>query len=280
MDNPMNPSLPAVSIVLPTYNRAKTISRAINSLLEQTCQDYEIIVVDDASEDETQEIVKGFAEQKIRYIRCKQNKGPGAARNLGIRESRGNFIAFQDSDDEWFPEKLERQIEVFATAEPELGVVYSDMTRITRDGSEIYYKSPIIRQDSIIDPRTKYYAVYGIGIQSTLIRKECFEKAGCFNENFLRFEDGELFIRLSRYYRFHHIPQTLVKYYESPWQPSDWDKYIQVRESLLTLYAQELRHEKAFLLREYFSLAYYHARKTFIYLKKALLKALSVNARR
>jgi len=273
----MNPSLPVISIVLPTFNRAKTIGRAINSLLEQTYQDYEIIIVDDASEDETEEIVKGFADEKTRYIRCKQNKGPGAARNLGIQESRGKFIAFQDSDDEWLPEKLEKQIKVFFAAEPELGVVYSDMARITKDGSEIYYKSPIIQQDRIIDPVTKYYAVYGIGIQSTLIRKECFEKAGGFNENFLRFEDGELFIRLSKYYRFHHLPEILVKYYESPWQPSDVDKYIHVRESLLTLYAQEIKHEKGFLLREYFCLGFYHARKAYFYLMKALLKSLSLN---
>jgi glycosyltransferase involved in cell wall biosynthesis len=273
----MNSSLPVISIILPTYNRAKTISRAINSLLEQTYQDYEIIIVDDASEDETKEIVKGFADEKIRYIQCKQNKGRGAARNLGIQESRGKFIAFQDSDDEWLPKKLEKQIKVFFTAEPELGVVYSDMTRITKDGTEKYYKSPIIQQDRIIDPDTKYYAVYGIGIQSTLIRKECFERAGCFNENFLRFEDAELFIRLSQYYRFHHLSEALVKYYESPWLPSDWDKYIHARESLLTLYAQEIKHEKGFLLREYLCLGFYHTKKTFFYLKMAFLKGLNLN---
>lgn len=277
MSKIMNSTLPIISIVLPTYNRAKTISRAINSVLEQTYQDYEIIIVDDASEDETKGIVKGFRDEKIRYIQCKQNKGPGAARNLGIQESRGKYIAFQDSDDEWFPEKLEKQISVFLTAEPELGVVYSDMTRVTKDGTELYYKSPTIQQGSIIDPDTKYYAVHGIGIQSTLIRKECFEKAGYFNENFLRFEDGELFIRLSQHYRFHYLSEALVKYYESPWLPSDWDKYIHVRESLLTLYSQEIKHEKGFLLREYFCLGLYHIRKAFFYLKKAFLKGLSLN---
>lgn len=99
--------IPTVSVVIPTYNRAHLVGRAIQSVLNQTYQDFEIIVVDDGSTDNTEEVVKSFNDPRIRYIRHDQNRGGSAARNTGIKMARGEYIAFQDSDDEWLPEKLE-----------------------------------------------------------------------------------------------------------------------------------------------------------------------------
>ena len=110
-------------------------SRAIQSVLDQTYEDFELIVVDDGSTDNTEEVVKNFGNDKIRYIRHEENKGAAAARNTGIRAARGEYIGFQDSDDEWLPVKLEKQIKVFETAPPEVGVVYTDMQRINERGS-------------------------------------------------------------------------------------------------------------------------------------------------
>jgi len=114
---------PLVSVIIPAYNRAKTLQRAIESVLAQSYQNFEIIIVDDASTDLTAETIKDFLTPKTRYFKHKNNKGPGAARNTGIKKSKGKFIAFLDSDDQWLPEKLEKQIEIFKKAPKKIALV-------------------------------------------------------------------------------------------------------------------------------------------------------------
>ena len=98
-----------VSVVLPTYNRERTLHRAINSVLQQTYHEIELIVVDDGSTDQTRSVVQAYKDERIRYI-YQSNQGACVARNRGVSEARGLYIAFQDSDDEWMEDKLERQI--------------------------------------------------------------------------------------------------------------------------------------------------------------------------
>jgi len=110
---------PKVSIVVPTYNRADFLPKAIQSVLNQTYRDWEMIIVDDGSTDNTEEVVKGYKEERIRYIVHKYNLGLSAARNTGIKNSRGKYIALLDSDDEWFPEKISCQINIFQKRDSE-----------------------------------------------------------------------------------------------------------------------------------------------------------------
>lgn len=126
---------PTVSVVIPTYNRAGLIGRAIESVVAQVYQDWEIIVVDDGSTDETATVVRGFAGQlgeRLSYIR-QRNAGSSAARNRGIDESRGRFVAFLDSDDEYLPDKLALQLRLFELR-PELGFVFGDYAFVGSDG--------------------------------------------------------------------------------------------------------------------------------------------------
>ena len=95
----------SVSVILPTYNRATLLSRSIGSVLVQTFEDLELIVVDDGSRDDTADVVKAIGDPRVRYVPLGRNRGLSAARNAGLAESRGEFLAFQDSDDEWHPEK-------------------------------------------------------------------------------------------------------------------------------------------------------------------------------
>ena len=106
MKNENSKNQSKVSVIIPTYNRAYLISRAINSVLNQTYQDFEIIIVDDGSTDNTEEVIKEFQEkdERIKYIRHKNNKGEAAARNTGIKAAKNEYISFQDSDDESFPQ--------------------------------------------------------------------------------------------------------------------------------------------------------------------------------
>ncbi|WP_280770554.1 glycosyltransferase family 2 protein [Salipaludibacillus daqingensis] len=105
-------SQPKVSVITPSYNSEKFISKTINSVLQQTYQNWEMIIVDDASSDETVSLINEYKEKdrRIRVVPLEENKGAANARNIGIRESTGRFIAFLDSDDEWMPEKIEKQL--------------------------------------------------------------------------------------------------------------------------------------------------------------------------
>ena len=124
---------PMVSVILPTYNRASLIARSLESVLNQSFADFEVLVVDDGSTDETASVVAEFCDPRVNYIRLPNNAGAAAARNVGIRISKGRFLAFQDSDDEWFPENLAKHMSVFEQNSHKLGVVYSDMERIRLD---------------------------------------------------------------------------------------------------------------------------------------------------
>src|SRR5258705_13939604 len=101
-----------VSVVIPTHNRSEFLRSAIASVLGQTYQDFELIVVDDASTDSTAEVVVSFNDSRIKFIRHQTNQGGSAARNTGIRASKCDYIAFLDDDDEWSPRKLSKQVEV------------------------------------------------------------------------------------------------------------------------------------------------------------------------
>lgn len=242
---------PAVSIVLPTYNRAPLIGRAIRSVLAQSYGDFELIVVDDGSTDATMDRVTRFRDRRQRRIRLGKNRGAGAARNAGIRAARGSFLAFQDSDDEWLPSKLERHMRVFARGESDVGVVYSDMRRIRSDGTREYHHSPAVVRGVLIDPATRFYQVCKIGIQAAVIRRECLDTVGGFNEAFPALEDLELFIRLSRRYAFHHLRLPLVRYYETDGLSQDMPAKIVARTLLVELYGDALKGESAsFLLDE------------------------------
>lgn len=246
---------PTVSVVLPTYNRAELIDRSIRSVLQQTYEDFELIVVDDGSTDATAAALQKLGDPRLRCIRLETNRGAAAARNVGIRHAAGRFIAFQDSDDEWVAENLELHMHVFETCAPEVGIVYSDMHRIRRDGSTDYHRSPTLVPGVLIDPSTRFYQVCKLGIQSSVIRRECFAQIGDFNEAFPALEDLELFIRLSRRYRFHHLQAPLVRYHETDGLSQNMPAKLVARTLLLELYRNDLeRDDMAFVSDESASL--------------------------
>jgi len=205
---------PNVSVILPTYNRAQLIGRAIQSVLGQTYSNFELIVIDDGSKDDTENVIEGINDRRIRYIRHESNRGANAARNTGIAAARGEYIAFQDSDDEWLPEKLEKQMEAFRLASRDIGVVYTGFWRI-EGNQKIYIPSPKIKpREGNIHARLLYENF--VTTQAVVIKKECFEKAGMFDENLPRLQDWELFIRVSKYYPFICIDEPLVASYFTP----------------------------------------------------------------
>ena len=129
---------PIVSIIIPTFNRAGMIHRAIESIKLQTFNDWELIVVDDASTDSTEEIIQTYMrdDQRIRYIKHEKNQGGSAARNSGIKNSKGSYIALLDDDDRWYPEKLRLQYDYLQNY-PETGLVYSGFCYVDYETDKI-----------------------------------------------------------------------------------------------------------------------------------------------
>jgi len=213
--------MPKVSVILPTYNRASFIGRAIQSVLNQTYRDFELIIVDDGSTDDTERVVKSFSDERIYYVKHEVNKGAAAARNTGLKMARGEFIAFQDSDDEWLPYKLQKQVEVFERVHHKVGVVYSNMNIVDEYGKK-YLWSPIrfAPEDGIVYDKLLLDLIYltgktnfrglGIDLVTSLIRKDCFCKVGMFDEKLPRWIDMELFLWISKLHYFYCIDEPLV----------------------------------------------------------------------
>lgn len=204
MENPD----PLVSIILPTYNRADTIRKSIRSILEQTYTHFELIVVDDGSDDHTEQVVNRFDDTRLRYTAHAENKGVSAARNTGITMAQGNIIAFQDSDDIWLKEKLQKTVDGFRSAPPEVGVVYTGMWRNGNENRRYLPSSAVEPKEGNINESIIHHNF--VSTQMASVRSECFDTVGLFDERLPALVDWELWIRIAAYYQFNYIDEPLV----------------------------------------------------------------------
>lgn len=195
-----------VSVIIPTYNREDVLKRAINSVLSQTYKNYELIIVDDGSTDKTKNLIS--ANENIIYL-YQQNQGVSAARNFGVCKSKGKFIAFLDSDDEWHPEKLEKQIR-FLENDNSLRAVHTN---------ELWVRNGI----SVNQPKRfkkgggdQFIACLDhciIAPSSILIEKTLFNLLGGFRNDYEVCEDFDLWLKLTSLYRIGHIEEDLITKY-------------------------------------------------------------------
>jgi glycosyltransferase involved in cell wall biosynthesis len=203
---------PIVSVIITTYNRPDLLPRAINSVLNQTFDNLECIVVDDCSPDsETKTLVQSADDERLRYIRHDKNRGVSAARNTGIERSRGEYIAFLDDDDEWLPTKIQKQISVFDDLSDSYAIVYCWMDYYSDNQDEIIEKYRPKLEGNIF-PKT--LDGQPIGSTSTLVvRKDIAEEFDGFDESLPRGVDGDFIRRVSQEYKFDYVPEALVRYY-------------------------------------------------------------------
>jgi glycosyltransferase involved in cell wall biosynthesis len=242
---------PKVSIVIPTYNRADFLPKTIQSVLNQTYQDWEMIIVDDGSTDKTEEIVKGYKESGIRYIVHKSNLGISAARNTGIKKSKGKYIALLDSDDEWFPEKLSCQMKIFQEKDSKCGVVCTSGYMVK--GSKLICTREIPADlDNFYE---RFLFENFIWVSSVLVKKECFEKAGLFDENLKSCEDWDMWIRIAKYYKLIFLETPLIKYVIHSGQLSEniLEK-INARKRILFKHQDELKNRKFVYSHHYYKI--------------------------
>jgi glycosyltransferase involved in cell wall biosynthesis len=190
---------PLVSVVVPTYNRAARVARAICSVQRQTHTRLEIIVVDDASHDDTPQVVANLHDPRLRYIRHNKNAGGSAARNTGIRAASGEFIAFLDDDDEWEPEKTEEQLKVLQ---------YYDVVVCTSDGiGPDLHKYEHRKALELADLRTGPFGGTGVLMARTAVLKETL-----FDEALPRGQDWDVFIRIAMKHRIGYLNKPLLRY--------------------------------------------------------------------
>lgn len=205
--------MPKISVIIPTHNRDKYIEKAIKSVLKQTYKNYEIIVVDDGSTDKTEKIVKRFVKKhpkKVRYI-YQKNKGPSAARNTGIKKAKGKYIALLDSDDEFLPKKLKRQI-AYIKKRPKCRFLYTWYYNSNKNG-KIDSKRRTKRCRSREALQYKLYTrQFTIRTSTVLIEKKVFEKTGLFNENYWYSQDWDMWLRIANYHRGYCLQEPLAKY--------------------------------------------------------------------
>jgi glycosyltransferase involved in cell wall biosynthesis len=201
--------MPKVTVIIPTFNRAHFLRAAIESVLIQTFRNFEIVVVDDASNDETPSIVRSFRHAPIRYLRHDSKKGQGAARNTGIREARGEYIALLDDDDEWLPEKLEQQVTLLDTLPTRVGLVYTGFLKIDASNRRIIAKILPKERGNVFDALCREN---WIGCSTVLVRRHCFDVAGYFDEELASGEDYDMWLRISKEFSFEYIIEPLVSY--------------------------------------------------------------------
>ncbi|VAX38260.1 hypothetical protein MNBD_UNCLBAC01-2037 [hydrothermal vent metagenome] len=202
---------PTISVIISTYNRAPLLKRAISSVLVQTFQNFELIIVNNASVDNTEEVVQFFDDSRIRYVCHDKNKGGPAARNTGIKLAVGKYFAFLDDDDKWLPKKLSKQVKKMDASSEKVGLVYvgteivDNKTQKTLRSYEPQFKGNVY----------KYLLVRTIlgSVSSVLIRKECFGKVGLFDEELSSCQDWDMWLRISQEYEFDFVPEFLVKIY-------------------------------------------------------------------
>ncbi len=196
-----------ISIVLPTYNRSKTIKKSVDSILNQTYSNFELIIVDDCSTDNTSDIINNYYDKRIKYYKFKENKGACAARNYGINKSKGDLIAFQDSDDEWLPNKLQSQYEFLIKSGSDIN--FCSFYRIINN------RKKIIPSRGFIEPKNYTSSLLienFISTQTLLCKKKVFDRI-MFDEGLPRFQDWDLVIRLSKEYKISFLNEPLVNVY-------------------------------------------------------------------
>ncbi len=207
---------PFVSVILPTYNRASELGKSMQSVLDQTYEKLELIVVSDGSTDETEQVVKGFTDPRVRFLHSEKNGGLAYARNLGIREAGFDLLAFHDDDDLWKPQKLEKQVRELLKSDLNTGFCYCEMSYIMLDGKTVHIvprrEISVVRKRGYLYPELLRRNI--IGGPTLLVRKECFEEVGLFDESLAIFEDWDMVLRLSKRYDAAFVAEPLYDYFE------------------------------------------------------------------
>jgi glycosyltransferase involved in cell wall biosynthesis len=228
---------PAISVVLPVHNRADVLPRAIESVLGQTLEDFELVVVDDGSSDKSVELAKSFNDARIKLIELGQNRGGNAARNAGVRAATAPLIAFLDSDDTYFPEKLERVVAEFERR-PELELLVDSFVKIQPSGARVTRRNPVIR-DTKTFRRALFTRELWKATPSITVRRETILRV-MFDETLRRLQDFDFLIRASEVANCASTDAVLWEKY--------WDAHaISIQDNMIAANVELVRRHPEYL---------------------------------
>jgi|CXWL01.1.fsa_nt_gi glycosyltransferase involved in cell wall biosynthesis len=202
-------NVPAVSVVIATYNMGRYLGDAIDSVLKQTMDDLDVHVIDDGSTDNTREVVSRFSHDRRVHYCWQKNAGQARAKNQGIQLSQGALVAFCDADDMWLADKLERQCPLFENAD-DVGVVYSRTLRLIECDSRV--------EEEVVEPycsgsvTAEIFRYNFIPFGTAIVRRRCLQELGAFDERYRMGIDWELWLRLSTRYKFRFLDSTTYVY--------------------------------------------------------------------
>ena len=198
-----------VSVVIPSYNAARYVVTAVESVLAQTFKDYEILVVDDGSTDDTKEVLNKYGDS-IRYL-YKPNGGVSSARNYGIEESRGKYVALLDADDFWMPEKLAKQIAVLE-ADENIGLCYASTEKVAENLQTVLGYIEAKTYEDYCEALLLNLNIVAGSCSSAVVRRDVTQKTNGFDAEFSTCADWEYWLRLSLLTKFAPVAEYLVKY--------------------------------------------------------------------
>lgn len=220
-----------VSVVMPMHNPSELADRAVESVLNQTFDDFEVVIVDDGSDGE---IKYRWQNDKIRYIRHEYNKGLACARNTGIVESNGKFIAFLDHDDYWQETKLEKQLELFENGGEELGAVFTG-DRFVHGGDIINVREP----SPVSYPRLLKNNSVPLSGSSIMVKRRVFDDVGLFDGRMAGVEDWDMWLRITKNYEIDYVDEILVTQHKSmDWKP--WWGNVGGRMAIIERYGDKM----------------------------------------
>lgn len=252
--------MPRVSVVIPAYNRAGSITRAMESVLGQSFTDLELLVVDDASRDATVDIASRISDPRVRIMRNLINLGAAGARNIGVAAARGEWVAFQDSDDEWLPQKLARQLD--AIDESVIAVYCQLLTLGGLDGRETRRHTP----DHSVTPLAgmilpSLLRTNLISTQTLVVRRRIFERLDGFDVDTTPIEDWEFALRLCQLGPIAFVDAPLVRQrFSANSITRDTRRRLAAHARVLEKHADLWQAHPALLARQYYILAGGHRR--------------------
>lgn len=200
--------MPKVSVIIPAYNAMRYLPETLNSVFQQTFRDFEVLIVDDGSTDLIQDwLAQNITDSRVKVI-AQANQGLSAARNTGIKQTQGEYIAFLDADDLWHPLKLEKQVD-YLDHHVEVGLIYNWVTVINESGNPTGRIMGRNIQGNVLEEILQRNI---IDCPSVLVRRQCFEQVGVFDRTLRSVEDWEMWIRIAARYPFAVTPEPLVYY--------------------------------------------------------------------
>ncbi len=200
--------MPLISVIIPVYNSTTTIQTTLHSVFQQTFREFELIIVDDGSTDQTLEIVRQYQDNRLQVMAC-SHRGASVSRNQGLYQSKGEYIAFLDGDDVWTPDKLEKQFQALK-ANPAAAVAYSWTDYIDEVGNPLYPGSHVSLNGQVY-PQLLIRNFLESG-SNPLIERQALIQVGGFDESLQGGQDWDLYLRLAAKYQFITVPQVQIYY--------------------------------------------------------------------